>query len=124
MSNCMEFPKDYNQFIDDYAFEDSKQVYTYGSRLIPVFRVYQMISHYLEKKNSSTETHFLGNNEGKVAFGKDVLICPCISINAEHAILTVIGCDGQVVSYDLAPNLNGLNFIEVNGVTFMKDNSK
>lgn len=124
MSNCMDFPKDYNKFIDDYAFEDSKQVYTYGSRLIPAFRVYQMIRHYFDKDDNSTKTHFLENYDGRVAFGKDTLICPGISINAEHVILTAIGHDGQVISYDLAPNLNGINYIEVNGVTFVKDNSK
>lgn len=124
MSNCMDFPKDYNKFIDDYAFEDSKQVYTYGSRLIPAFRVYQMIRHYFDKDANSTEINFLENNTDSIAFGKDTLICPGISINAEHTILTVIGCDGQVISYDLAHNLNGINYIEVNGVTFVKDNSK
>ena len=122
MSNCMEFPKDYNDFIDNYSA--SKEVYASGLMLMPSFRVIQMIRHYFDKDDSPTQVNFIENCENRLAVGKDILSCPGISINAEHAILTVIGCDGQVVSYDLAPNLNELNFIEVNGVTFMKDNSK
>ena len=116
--------RDYNDFIDNYSFSDSKEVYTNGSLLIPVFRVDQMIRHYFDKENSSTEIKFLEDNDGRVAFGKDTLICPGISINAEHIIMTAIGHDGQVISYDLAPNLNGIDYIEVNGVKFVKENSK
>lgn len=124
MSNCMDFPKDYNKFIDDYAFEDSKQVYTYGSRLIPTFRVYQMIRHYFDKDANSTENHFIENNTDSIAFGKYPLRCRSLSFNAEHLIMTAIEHNGQVVSYDLAPNLTGIDYIEVNGVKFIRENSK
>jgi hypothetical protein len=120
----MEFPKDYNDFIKNYSFADSEEVYTDGCLLIPVYIVDQMIRHYFDKDDSSTELHYLEDKVGRIAFGKDMLICPGISINAEHTILTAIGCDGQVISYDLAPNVNGLDFIEVNGVKFIKENSK
>lgn len=123
MSNCMEFPKDYNDFIDNYSA--SKEVYASGLMLIPSFRVIQMIRHYFDTDDSlPNKVDFIENSDVRVAFGKDVLLCPGISINAEHTIFTAIGCDGQVVSYDLAPNLNGLDFIEVNGVKFIKENSK
>lgn len=46
MSDCMEFPKDWEKFIEDYSFEDKEEVYTNGSMLIPVFRVEQIIEHY------------------------------------------------------------------------------
>ena len=50
MSDCMEFPKDWEKFIEDYSFEDKEEVYTNVSMLIPVFRVEQMIEHYFGGK--------------------------------------------------------------------------
>ena len=123
MSNCMEFPKDYNDFIDNYSA--SKEVYASGLMLIPSFRVIQMIRHYFDTDDSlSNKVNFIENCENRLAVGKDILSCPGISFNAEHLIMTAIGYDDQVVSYVLAPNLNGLNYIEVNGVKFIKENSK
>lgn len=46
MTDAMNFPKDYKDFIDDYAFRDQNEVYTNGSNLIPVIRVEQMVEHY------------------------------------------------------------------------------
>ena len=47
MADCMTFPDDIMQFIDDYSFRDEEQVYTNGSELIQTFRVKQAIEHYL-----------------------------------------------------------------------------
>lgn len=49
MAECMEFPKDWAKFLEDYSFRDHKEFYTNGARLIPVFRVEQMMHHYLRK---------------------------------------------------------------------------
>ncbi len=43
----MEFPKSWEQFVDDYKFVDKEQIYTNGSELIQVLRVKQMMQHYL-----------------------------------------------------------------------------
>lgn len=45
----MEFPETIEEFIEQYSFKDEKQIYTNGSVLLPVFRVKQMIDHYLSK---------------------------------------------------------------------------
>lgn len=45
MNNCMEFPETFKEFAEDYGFKDSKEVYTNGSELIPVFRVEQWLEH-------------------------------------------------------------------------------
>lgn len=42
----MTFPSKWEQFLHDYEFEDARRVYTNGSRLIPSFRVKQMMEHY------------------------------------------------------------------------------
>ena len=42
----MTFPSKWEQFLPDYEFEDARRVYTNGSRLIPSFRVKQMMEHY------------------------------------------------------------------------------
>ena len=38
----------WHDFLRDYSFDDSQEVYTNGSRLIPVFRVEQLIKHLLK----------------------------------------------------------------------------
>ena len=42
----MNFPKRWEDFMHDYEFEDARRIYTNGSRLIPSFRVKQMMEHY------------------------------------------------------------------------------
>lgn len=46
MGETMCFPETWEEFIRDYEFKDSKEVYTNGSMLIPSFRVKQMVKHY------------------------------------------------------------------------------
>lgn len=50
MCDCMMFPKDWKEFLKDYSFVDHKEFYTNGSRLIPIYRVEQMIEHYFATK--------------------------------------------------------------------------
>ena len=45
MNECMEFPETFKEFAKSYGFKDSKEVYTNGSELIPVFRVEQWLEH-------------------------------------------------------------------------------
>lgn len=47
MPDCMSFPDNIMDFIDDYSFEDSDHVYTNGSKLIQSFRVRQALEHYI-----------------------------------------------------------------------------
>ena len=51
MADCMEFPNTAEGFIEQYKFTDTKQEYTNGSELIPVFRVKQMMEHYFATDN-------------------------------------------------------------------------
>ena len=53
MEECMTFPDDWREFLKDYSFRDSEEVYTNGSNLIPVFRVEQLIEHLLAKQEPS-----------------------------------------------------------------------
>lgn len=47
MADHMTFPKTVDDFIKQYSFKDEKQEYTNGAELIPVFRVKQMMEHYI-----------------------------------------------------------------------------
>ena len=49
MADCMTFPDDPFDFIDEYSFEDKDHVYTNGSKLISAFRVKQALEHYFAK---------------------------------------------------------------------------
>lgn len=51
MGDCMHFPDTIQEFIKDYSFKDTEEVYTNGSELIPVFRVMQAIEHYINKED-------------------------------------------------------------------------
>lgn len=53
MADCMAFPKNADEFIGQYKFTDTKQEYTNGAELIPVFRVKQMLEHYVAEGNHS-----------------------------------------------------------------------
>lgn len=45
MDNIMQFPETFKEFAKSYGFKDSKEIYTNGSELIPVFRVEQWLEH-------------------------------------------------------------------------------
>lgn len=47
MADQMTYPKNPMDFIKGYSFRDKEEVYTNGAELIPVFRVEQMIEHYM-----------------------------------------------------------------------------
>ena len=47
MGENMNYPDNPIDFIKQYSFSDKQQVYTNGSELISVFRVGQMIEHYM-----------------------------------------------------------------------------
>ena len=44
---CMQFPKTFEEFINQYSFKDKEEIYTNGAELIPLFRVEQGVEHYL-----------------------------------------------------------------------------
>ena len=46
MADMINFPKRWEDFLHDYEFEDARRIYTNESRLIPSFRVKQMMEHY------------------------------------------------------------------------------
>ena len=50
MSDCQEFPNTWEEFEQWYGFEDKKEIYTNGSRLIQSFRVKQWLDHIAESK--------------------------------------------------------------------------
>ena len=58
MADCMTFPQMWEQFLHDYEFEDSRRIYTNGSRLIPSFRVKQMMEHYLLESKAEAIKEF------------------------------------------------------------------
>lgn len=49
MSDKMTFPEKWEDFIKQYSFKDTEGIYTNYSELIPIFRVKQMMDHYLKK---------------------------------------------------------------------------
>ena len=46
MSDCMTFPEKITDFLESNSFIDTEQIYTNGSKLIPVFRVIQALEHF------------------------------------------------------------------------------
>ena len=45
MSDMMTFPDTWEEYEKSYGFDDSEEIYTNGSRLIPSFRVKQWLEH-------------------------------------------------------------------------------
>lgn len=61
MSDCMQFPDTWEEFEQAYGFEDKKEIYTNGSRLIQSFRVKQWLDHItnLEQKKNKWQIAFI-----------------------------------------------------------------
>lgn len=61
MSECMQFPDTWEEFEQAYGFEDKKEIYTNGSRLIQSFRVKQWLDHIanLEQKKNKWQIVFI-----------------------------------------------------------------
>lgn len=55
MSDCMQFPDTWEEFEQAYGFEDKKEIYTNGSRLIQSFRVKQWLDHIAEPERKKGE---------------------------------------------------------------------
>lgn len=55
MSEQMEFPKTFDEFVSEYGFKDKEEVYTNGSDLIQVFRVKQWLEHELKEIKADLE---------------------------------------------------------------------
>lgn len=81
MGDIMTFPKRWEDFLHDYEFEDARRIYTNGSRLIPSFRVKQMMEHYAPVVHGRWEN---GNP-----------ICPVCGENKFKDLDADIWCDWQ-----------------------------
>ena len=61
MADKMDFPKTFEEFMEQYGFIDSKEVYTNASWLIPAFRVLQWLEHsktsMIDKSNFDNEQY-------------------------------------------------------------------
>lgn len=66
MSDMMAFPKRWEDFLRDYEFEDVRRIYTNGSRLIPSFRVEQMMEHYAPVRRGALEHNKSDHNRAAV----------------------------------------------------------
>ena len=56
MSDLMTFPETWGEFEKSYGFDDSEEIYTNGSRLIPSFRVKQWLDHIAQDKTKQQAT--------------------------------------------------------------------
>jgi hypothetical protein len=54
VADSIHFPDTIQEFINNYSFKDIEEVYTNGSKLIPVFRVEQAIEHYMNKEDKNS----------------------------------------------------------------------
>ena len=45
MADCMSFPATVEEFMEQYKVTDTKQVYTNGTELVPIFRMKQWFEH-------------------------------------------------------------------------------
>lgn len=82
MSECQQFPDTWEEFEQAYGFEDKKEIYTNGSRLIQSFRVKQWLDHIAEPERKRGEWEegewimhkMLSRDYGKIYYQHD---CSC-----------------------------------------------
>jgi hypothetical protein len=77
MADCMSFPQTWEQFLHDYEFEDGRRIYTNGAKLMPSFRVKQMMEHYLLEAKSEAirefAKEFVADLSHMVTYDKDYI---------------------------------------------------
>jgi hypothetical protein len=81
----MQFPNDWAKFLEDYSFRDHKEYYTNGARLIPTFRVEQMMHYYL-RKASDVKCGFWNKHWHDSLIGheyEECSVCGCIISDTE-----------------------------------------
>ena len=71
MGDTMFFPETWKEFLKDYEFKDSKEIYTNGSMLIPSFRVEQMMEHYTRPRRGRWECVYIETT------GETDVTCSC-----------------------------------------------
>ena len=49
MGEMMDFPERWEDFLESCSFKDKEELYTNGAKLIPTFRVEQMMDHYMPR---------------------------------------------------------------------------
>ena len=49
MADCMTFPDTVEEFMEQYKITDTKQIYTNGAELVPVFRMEQWFEHQTDR---------------------------------------------------------------------------
>ena len=77
MNEQMEFPKTWEEYEQEYGFNDSEEVYTNNSRLIPSFRVKQWLDH-LPSIQPKTGHWIMTNDYLTTAYGSvDYVKCSC-----------------------------------------------
>lgn len=59
MNEEMEFPNTFEEFVNEYSFKDSDEIYTNGSELIQTFRVMQGYEHFVKQIRADTITECL-----------------------------------------------------------------
>ena len=77
MGECMSFPEKPEEFIKQYMFKDTEEIYTNGSELIPVFRVNQMIEHYFNPIDSDELLDILNMSNQEAA---EILIKMAVNV--------------------------------------------
>ena len=111
MSDCMQFPDTWEEFEQAYGFEDKKEIYTNGSRLIQSFRVKQWLDHIAEPERKTF--HVIDKTTGKeadpyeIALNEDWAKSLCYCDMEGFAILE----DGTLI---LADECDRFEFIQEN----------
>lgn len=78
--DMMKTPNDPREFLNQYSFKDDEHFYTNGSRLIPVFRVEQMIESYFEE---AVEKQIPKKPEPKEDASGEYYVCPICGVYQE-----------------------------------------
>ena len=77
----MNFPKRWEDFLHDYEFEDARRIYSNGSKLIPSFRVKQMMEHYAPVRHG----RWIEQEEYTFGVFYDCSICDCRILDNGHS---------------------------------------
>lgn len=74
-AEMMNFPETFEKFAEMYGFCDTEQVYTNGSKLIPVFRVDQWLEHVSAENGRACRMIHARWDDGECVWGCKCTAC-------------------------------------------------
>ena len=101
--DVMQFPPSWEDFAEQYSITDSEEVYTNGSKLVPLFRVHQMVKHYFA--DAQCKSCLMQNHLREERLRKPIVRCrDCKDFDPNENLCVLEDGDGGFEIFQVRPD--------------------